>query len=389
MTIAFFSTYLNHHQLPLCEAFCQITEGEFLYVSTSRISKARLDLGYKDMDYDYPFVVRTYENDESRQKAQRIAIESDIVIFGAAPEHYVQLRMLTDKITFRYSERVYKNGVWRVFSPRGLKNMLKNHTHYRNKELYMLCASAYTAYDFNLIGAYKNKTYKWGYFPEVKTIDIDNLIMKKRNNKKIRLLWVGRFIPLKHAEAAVVLSDMLKKRGYDFELHFVGNGELETNIRTMIEEKDLSNYTVMHGAISPEAVREQMEQSDIFLFTSDFHEGWGAVLNESMNSGCAVIASHAIGSVPFLIKDGENGFIYKNGDMKSMFEKVSRVMDDLELRERISRNAYHTMTEIWNAKSAAERFVVLTKALSEGRKADLFFDGPCSRAEVLSNNWYK
>ena len=49
-----------------------------------------------------------------------------------------------------------------------------------------------------------------------------------------------------------------------------------------------------------------MEKSEIFLFTSDKGEGWGAVLNESMNSACAVVASHAIGSVPFLLKDGEN-----------------------------------------------------------------------------------
>lgn len=46
-------------------------------------------------------------------------------------------------------------------------------------------------------------------------------------------------------------------------------------------------------------VRSYMEKADIYLFTSDFNEGWGAVLNESMNSGCAVVASHAIGSVPF------------------------------------------------------------------------------------------
>ena len=388
MTIALFSTYLNHHQLPLCEAFWQITEGNFLYVSTSPISKARLELGYRNMDYEYPFVVRSYESAESRQNAMQTALESDIVIFGSAPEYYVSLRMKTNKLTFRYSERVYKDGVWRVISPRGLKNMIKMHTHYRNKELYMLCASAYAAHDFNLIGAYKKKTYKWGYFPEVKMIDIDQLIKKRRDHKKTRLLWAGRFLSWKHAEAAVALAEMLKKQEYDFELHFVGNGELEENIRNLIDEKSLSNYAFMHGAISPEEVREQMEQSDIFLFTSDFHEGWGAVLNEAMNSGCALIASHAIGSVPFLIKDGENGYIYKNGDMKSMFEKVKRVMDDLELRERISRKAYQTMSEIWNAKSAAERFIVLSKDLLVGKKADLFSDGPCSRASVLSNNWY-
>ncbi len=46
--------------------------------------------------------------------------------------------------------------------------LLLNHSRYRNKNVYMLCASAYTSADFSLVGAYRNKSYKWGYFPEVK-----------------------------------------------------------------------------------------------------------------------------------------------------------------------------------------------------------------------------
>ena len=36
-------------------------------------------------------------------------------------------------------------------------------------------------------------------------------------------------------------------------------------------------------------------------------EGWGAVVNEAMNSGCAVVADHMIGAAPWLIRQGENG----------------------------------------------------------------------------------
>ena len=49
------------------------------------------------------------------------------------------------------------------------------------------------------------------------------------------------------------------------------------------------------------ALEGYMESSHIFLlFTSDRNEG--AALNESMNSGCAVVASDAIGSVPYLMR---------------------------------------------------------------------------------------
>ena len=113
-------------------------------------------------------------------------------------------------------------------------------------------------------------------------------------------------------------------------------------------------------------------------------------MNESMNSGCAVVASHAIGSVPFLIKDGENGLIYENENQKHFEEQVIRLLDDAELRSRIGKNAYETIVNMWNAKTAAERFILLTQNLIEKNNTDnLFADGPCSKAKIIKNNWYR
>ena len=47
------------------------------------------------------------------------------------------------------------------------------------------------------------------------------------------------------------------------------------------------------GALKPADVRKEMERADIFLFTSDYKEGWGAVLNEAMNARCAIVAVHS------------------------------------------------------------------------------------------------
>lgn len=64
----------------------------------------------------------------------------------------------------------------------------------------------------------------------------------------------------------------------------------------------------------------------------------GAVLNESMNSGCAVIASDAIGSVPFLIKNGVNGIIYKDGNQKDLSQVLMELLDNPEKRKKQSRS---------------------------------------------------
>jgi len=169
----------------------------------------------------------------------------------------------------------------------------------------------------------------------------------------------------------------------------IGNGEMEAQLHEMIRRKGVEDCVEMLGAMSPDEVRAHMERADVFLFTSDFNEGWGAVLNESMNSGCAVVASHAIGSVPFLIKDGVNGLIYENGNQKHFEKQVCRLLDDDAYRRKMGENAYATISDTWNAQVASGRFVELAREIIKGNTAQtLFEDGPCSSAEILDNGWY-
>lgn len=388
MKVTFFSNFLNHHQLPFCLAMDKLTGGQFTFVATTPVPQERLQMGYHDMNKQYPFVLITYDSEENERIAQMLAMRSDVIITGSAPEIYTKMRIEQGKLTFRYSERIYKRGTWRALSPRGFCSMMKYHRKYRKAPLYMLCASAYTPFDFGLTGSYLGRTFKWGYFPEVKIQDVDSLMERKRLKGKPSILWVGRLIEWKHPDASIRLAEKLKHKGYEFELNIIGNGMMERQLREQICRKHLDDCVHMLGAMSPEEVREHMEAADIFLFTSDFNEGWGAVLNEAMNSACAVVASHAIGSVPFLLHEGENGLIYKNGDENGLLDRVVQLIEQPEMRKRLGRKAYQTLTEQWNAETAAERFLQLSEALLQGRSPELFEDGPCSKAEILKNRWY-
>lgn len=388
MKVALFSNFLNHHQLPFCQAMHKLTNGDFTFVATARIPQERLDMGYVDMNEIYPFVLRTYESQEAEHQAELLSLDSDVIITGSAPEKYTIMRIEQNKLTFRYSERIYKNGLWTALSPRGYIGKHKNHTKYKDAPMYMLCSSAYTAMDFAIQGAYIGKTYEWGYFPEVKRYDVADLMSKKQSVKSglkhpcASILWAGRLIGWKHPDASILMAETLKRRGYQFKLSIIGNGHMEQKLHMMISEKGLEDCVTMLGAMPPKMVREHMEEADIFLFTSDFHEGWGAVLNESMNSGCAVVASHAIGSVPFLIKDGVNGLVYKNGSQKDLNHAVMELLDNPEKRKQLGLAAYRTMAEKWNGEKVAERFLELSKLLKEGKDTP-YQDGPCSKAERL------
>ena len=123
-----------------------------------------------------------------------------------------------------------------------------------------------------------------------------------------------------------------------------------------------------------------MRQHHIFLFTSDRNEGWGAVLNEAMSNGCAVIASDAIGSVPFLIRDGYNGLKFKNKNLEDLFTKTMSLIENPLKREELAKHAYTTMYELWSPQNAASSFVKLAKGVISNKIVP-FENGPCSIAK--------
>lgn len=375
MKITFFSCYLTIHQLPISEMFFELLGEDYRYVATEPISKWRLEMGYEDIDKKYSYVLTTYDSEENKKLAYKLAIESDVVIIGSAPDKYIISRLQEGKLTFKYSERPYKNGVHLNNFIRILGGTWLHHGRFQKKSLYMLCASAYTASDFAKFGCYKNKCFKWGYFPKFEVQNLNNIAEIKQKKNICSILWVGRLISWKHPELVIKVADYLKRKGYLFEINIIGGGELKDILKQMIDKLELQNYVHIIGAIPSKDVRKFMEKANIFLFTSDSREGWGAVLNEAMNSGCAVVANPEIGSVPFLIKDSKNGFIYRNEN--ELYEKVIYLMDNPDICKQVGEEAYRTLELEWNERVAAIRFIELAENLINGKR-NMYKEGPCS-----------
>lgn len=381
MKIAFYTNFLTHHQLPFCLEMYKKYGNDFTFVSTEKINEERLSLGYKDMDNDYPFVLRAYESKEKYEEALELALETDVAIIGSTTSDvYAKERLKQDKLTFRYYARIFYNGVFSIFDFENSKKVYNRHLKYKNnKNLYLLCASSYGPNDFNKLGMYKNKCFKWGYFPETKLYNIEELL-KQKNNEKIEIIWVGRFIKEKHPEYVIKLAQKLKEKNYNFEIKMIGNGKLFGKVKSQIEKYSLKEQIKLVGAVKSDKVRSYMEKANIFICTSDKSERWGVVLNEAMNSGCAVIAYKGIGGVPFLIKNNENGLAYTR--LNDFYKKTIKVIDNKELREKLSINAYKTISEVWTEKVAVQNFEKLVNSILEGKQNPVK-EGPASTAQPV------
>ena len=382
MKLVFITNYVHHHQIPLADEFYGMLGENYKYVATDALPGWLIKGGY-DPSISRPYVVRAYENEEEKRRAMQLANDADVVIMGSATEDYVRERINAGKLTFRYSERWFKSRPWFMSGPRAWYNFWHDHIRYRNKPLYMLAASAYTCRDVNAVGAYKNKVFKWGYFTKVEDFPLEASanFSDSSEGTEAHLMWCARFLRWKHPELPVKLAKWLKNRNYKFIIDMYGSGEELEPTKELAKKLDVADVVRFQGNLPNDEILKQMRRHEIFLFTSDRNEGWGAVLNESMSNGCAVVASNMIGSVPFLIEGGINGLIFKSEDTDSLETQVASLLDSVDYRRTIAGNAIKTMREVWSPKNAAENFLKLCEAIKSGWQWDSVIEnGPCSMA---------
>ena len=383
MKIVFVSNFYNHHQASFSCWMDELTNHNYHFISTAPMDEERKTMGWGGIRCP-DFVI---DYNDSPTECTKIIDEADVVIFGSAPYELFKPRLKAGKLTIMYSERLYKTGyqAWKL--PLRLWRFWKKYGRYKN--LYLLCASAFSAADYAKTCTFLNKAYKWGYFPPFDKREGAEALIKKKATETVEILYVSRLIPLKHPELPLQIAAKLMEDKISFHLTMVGNGEMKQKVEEAVEHYGLTAHVTMIDSLPSDRVRDYMDRANIFLFTSDRNEGWGAVMNESMGSACAVVASSEIGSVPFLVQDGQNGLIYRDGDFNDLYEKVKTLCVNQILRERMGTEAYLTISETWNAEIAAKRFLELVEDIKEKGRSDRFLDGPCSKAAILKDGWYQ
>lgn len=392
MTIVFVSNCFNHHERFLCDELYKHDDVEFYFIQTIPLSEERRKLGWSIDLKEFPYCLCSYED---KQKCEDLINNCDVLIIGSAPFETYKKRINENKLSFYYCESFFKQGFWHILNPKTFITVLRSYIiPSRNKNVNMLCASAFTALDCARIFSFKDRCFRWGHFIEVDLERNPEQLMKQKKKCRdlrcvVKILWVGRLLRLKHPEMAILVANKLKKSSIPFEMEIIGTGPLEGEIRSMISNLELSNSVSMSGTMSPTEVRQRMEESDIFLFTSDHNEGWGAVLGEAMSSGCAVVAGSAIGATPFLVQHNVNGCIYNSIDYKQFEELVLSLIINDSLRENIGLNAIKTMQEEWSPLIAADRFYMTTKNLIEGQMNLSYENGPMSKATLITRRWFK
>lgn len=365
MTLTFVTNFVHHHQLPLADEFYRIVGESYHYIATQQLPEWLIKGGY-DPTLDRPYIIRTYLSESYMTRARQLIDQSDVVIMGDSPLDWAVKRNKEGKVTFYFTERIYKNHTPWLKLPRHAFLNYKKYGRYKNT--YLLGASAFASRDFALTGCFIGRSFKWGYFTKVdSSIEIEAPALGALTSVITPLMWCARFLKWKHPELPVLMAERLKSKGYKFRLDMYGSGEEWDKTKKLIDNNKLNDCVKLCGNLPNEEILKEMRKHSVFLFTSDRFEGWGAVLNESMANGCVPVASDEIGSAPYLVKDRINGLLFKSRSLDSLENSVSFLLDNQEMIRSFSKEALYTMRNVWSPQNAAVRFVDLAQHILEGR----------------------
>ena len=205
----------------------------------------------------------------------------------------------------------------------------------------------------------------------------DHIQKRKEQAHKFTFVSAGHLELIKGMD--ILLKAYKKCKYVDTELVILGDGSERNKLKSLAKELRVEDCVHFCGNVPNNEILNAMQKHKIFLFTSDYNEGWGAVLNEAMSKGSVPVASDSIGSVPYLIKDGYNGLIFKTCDIDSLEKAVCKLLDNPILINDMSKNARETIEKTWSPQQAAENFIDLAiHALTRTLDSYTRTEGPAS-----------
>lgn len=377
MKILQVSNMVSHHQLPLAKELCKLVgENNFLFAAMGRPDQDRLKNGWKG---EYPEYWIIYPNESSAElkKFNQFWEEADIVLCGERLISKMQKRVDNNKICFYMSERWFKPpiGKLRLLHPAYFKMFLSFRQLSKSNYFHYLPTGPFAAKDMSLIAPMKGRIWQWGYFTERPGVRRDFV---KSTDDVVSILWVGRMLKCKRVDLLINALHRLKSEGKLFRLTLVGEGPERERLQRLADKLLGKEYCTIKDFIPSEEIPPLMKNHDVYVLPSNAYEGWGAVVNEAMSVGCAVVSSDKVGAGAALIEHGINGLLFKSGSVDSLYNCLSDLLDDKMYGKNLGGNAHFTMKYTWGPSIAAKRFYTLSKSLINSDMIYSEFSGPLS-----------
>lgn len=149
------------------------------------------------------------------------------------------------------------------------------------------------------------------------------------DNKKV-ILHVGRLTQQKDQATLIKAFSLIEKEYLDWHLRIVGDGELEEDLRKLVEDQDLQGRVTFAGTTSD--IESEYQKAHIFALSSRY-ESFGLATAEAMGHGLPVIGFADCPGTNELISHNVNGLLVEGeGRVEVFAQGLKKLMDEPNLR---------------------------------------------------------
>lgn len=344
MTVGIYSNMPAPHQVPIAREIASIlSENSLKFVHTEPLSADRLGLGWPE--YKYSFLLPEYK---SPKEARKFLESCDVLLSGNRDFDLFEKRIQAGKLTIYGSERWLKGkiGLFRLLHPRFFRLALRMVKLFKDDRFTYFPYGIHAAEDMarilgllhgDLTCLFKAPVLKfekkpcgsvwlegkgngcrygvdkmriWGY-----SVDRSSQPRSCKMSQPKSVLWIGRMLDVKRVDTiirAIVRCPNLR-------LDLYGDGPERNRLETLAQAH--FDKISFHPPVQIERVRAIMREHDIYVFSSDNGDGWGAVVNEALEEGMAVLGSREAGSSATILPED---CLFHAGDSKELACKLQR-----------------------------------------------------------------
>lgn len=190
----------------------------------------------------------------------------------------------------------------------------------------------------------------------------DELRTKLGLRGKKTVIAVGQFVYRKGFD---VLLRACRDIGGDTAVYIIGGTETE-EYKTLCRDLSLKNVYFL-GFKCREELVEYYRAADIFVLPTR-EDIWGLVVNEAMANALPVITTERCVAGCELVIEGENGFLVKPDDAEALADKINILLNDNELRNKMSFAAFETINDFTIEKMAERHAEIFAAEADPARK---------------------
>lgn len=174
-----------------------------------------------------------------------------------------------------------------------------------------------------------------------------------KENEKV-LIHISNFRKVKRVKDIIHTFKKVEKQ-VNAKLILVGDGPESTAVLELVRKLNLCDRVLFLG--KQKNISELLSIADLKLLLSD-KESFGLVLLEAMACEVPCIGTN-VGGVPEVIEHNKTGFLVAPGDIASAANYAIRILNDDELLEKFSQNAFTRANNYFHSSKTLEQYIQL------------------------------